>query len=86
VAVWLNEIFDNYNNGVLSGQGAWTTSGTVSAQVQSNVAKADRQSGDDGPSSFGQTIGSRVTFDSKNGGYHFVTLDVCQDAAGTTGN
>ncbi|MDO8588847.1 MAG: hypothetical protein Q7T82_17595, partial [Armatimonadota bacterium] len=80
VAVWLDEIFDNYNNGNLGGQGAWTTTGAASAQAQSGYAESGKAALMDTIASGGAAIANRIAFDAKSGGYHYLTLDVSQDA------
>ncbi|MDO8587368.1 MAG: hypothetical protein Q7T82_10035, partial [Armatimonadota bacterium] len=80
VAVWLDEIFDSYNNGNLGGQGAWTTTGAASAQVQSGYAESGKAALMDTIASGGAAIANRIAFDAKSGGYHYLTLDVSQDA------
>ncbi|MDO8588394.1 MAG: NBR1-Ig-like domain-containing protein [Armatimonadota bacterium] len=84
--VWLNEIFDNYNNGNLGGQGDWVTVGAASAQVQSAVAKGGTgKAALMDPFPTGQSIANMIQFTDKTTGYDYLSFDILQDAAGTLG-
>ncbi|MDO8588601.1 MAG: NBR1-Ig-like domain-containing protein [Armatimonadota bacterium] len=84
--VWLNEIFDNYSDGNLGGQGGWVTMGASSAQVQSAFAK-----GGTGKASLldpvptGQSVGVQIQFTDKSSGYYYMSFDLAQEYSGTAG-
>lgn len=86
IPVWLNEIFDNYNNGNLGNQGAWLTVGASSAQAQSAYAKGGTGKSalmDTVPS--GQSVANQITFSDKTSGYCYLSFDIAQDATATLG-
>jgi hypothetical protein len=82
---WVNELFDGYPNGDLGGL-RWQTPGLAAAQVESALAK-----GGTGKAALmdtlasGNSIASEITFTDKTSGYCYLSFDVCQDAAVTTG-
>ncbi|MDO8587370.1 MAG: hypothetical protein Q7T82_10045 [Armatimonadota bacterium] len=83
---WINDTFDNYNDGPLGGQGGWETVGTASAQVQSAFVKDGIGKAvlvDTVPT--GQAIANQKRFQEKSAGNYYMSFDVAQDAAGTTG-
>jgi hypothetical protein len=86
LAVWLNENFDGYVPGDVGGQGGWVTTGLCSAQSQSAVVKGSSGKAPmlDSVSCNG-SIADQFTFGAKTGGYHYVSLDVLQDATGAIG-
>ncbi|MDO8587904.1 MAG: DUF5010 domain-containing protein [Armatimonadota bacterium] len=82
---WFNETFDSYPDGNLIDL-KWTTTAPASAQAQSAVA-----GGGTGKAvlmdtlAAGQNIGNEIGFTDKTSGYCYLSLDVFEDAAGTTG-
>ncbi|MDO8589574.1 MAG: cellulase family glycosylhydrolase [Armatimonadota bacterium] len=85
-ADWISESFDSYADGDLGGKGDWATSGAGSAQVESSFAK-----GGAGKAvimdciASGASIANQILCSEKTSGYYYLTLDVAQNAAGTTG-
>ncbi|MDO8588390.1 MAG: hypothetical protein Q7T82_15285 [Armatimonadota bacterium] len=83
---WLNEVFDNYDNANLGGQGNWATVGVASAQVESSFAQGGTGKAalmDTVPT--GQSMANQIAFTDKATGYYYMSFDVAQDATGTTG-
>lgn len=80
VAVWLNESFDSYANGNLGGQGGWITSAASAQAVNSfsGVGKAALMD----TIAAGGSVANQLNFDQRSAGYHYVTLDVAEDATG----
>ncbi|MDO8588392.1 MAG: PKD domain-containing protein [Armatimonadota bacterium] len=87
VEVPLNEAFDDYSSGDLGGQGSWITTGSASAQVQASVTNggSGKAALMDTIASGGAAISNRISFLARSVGYHYVSVDVCQNAVGTTG-
>ncbi|MDO8588244.1 MAG: sugar-binding protein [Armatimonadota bacterium] len=87
LSVWLNEAFDNYSNGDLGGQGGWATSAAASARIQSGYAKggSGKSALVDPIASGGLSVGSQIMVSSKTSGYHYLSMDIAQDATGTGG-
>jgi hypothetical protein len=81
VAVWLNETFDGYANGNLGGRGSWITS-AASAQVVSNFSGVGKAALMDTITA-GGSVANQLNFDQRTAGYHYVTLDVAEDATGS---
>jgi hypothetical protein len=82
----ISESLDTYAVGGVGGQGGWGTVGASGAQVESSAAKGGVGNAivmDTIAST--NSIASQISFADKAGGYYYLTFDVAQDAAGTTG-
>ncbi|MDO8587468.1 MAG: hypothetical protein Q7T82_10545, partial [Armatimonadota bacterium] len=83
----VDETFDNYLEGDLGGSGTWITTGAASATVQSAFVKGagGKAALMDCIASGGSPVANEISFPDRTGGYHYVTMDVAQDAAGSLG-
>jgi hypothetical protein len=79
---WFGDTFDTYTVGNLGGQGSWTRTGMVDAQVQSALVKFGKGVIMD-TVTYGGPIADQVSFTAKNSGYYYCSLDIYADSAGT---
>ncbi|MDO8682444.1 MAG: NBR1-Ig-like domain-containing protein, partial [Armatimonadota bacterium] len=83
--LWMNETFDQRADGNLGGQGNWTSQ-VNNAQIQSSFAKNGKAALLDSAATGSTITNSYQGFTKKASGYHYITFDVAQSCAGTSGS
>ncbi|MDO8682109.1 MAG: DUF4038 domain-containing protein [Armatimonadota bacterium] len=86
-ALWLNEIFDPYNNGNLGGQGNWLSEpGVTNAQVQSAVAAggSGKSALLDSAAAVGTVMNTIQGFPKRNSGYQYLSFDLLLTWSGSS--